>query len=430
MACLFLLGGHVDLADARRALDPCTLDDLADIGLVQLGDEQTRALFKLAPVSGLLLASDHLESLDAPADVVLGVNPSARITLDLTVRRPVDTALDVGTGSGIQALHAASHVGEVLASDVNERALALARFNAALNAIDNVRWRHGSWFEPADDRRFDLVVSNPPFVISPEEAFLFRDGGVQGDAVARNVVDGAAQHLDEGGFAHVLCNWVVPPGADWQEPPLQWTEGSGCDVLVIRYDTRDVVAYAAQWNGLRRRQGGTAFEDALDLWLREYRRLGIERIDVGAVIMRRSPGPNWQAALDAVALPSGPAGRQVQRIFDGHDRLRSLTDDRGLLDDVYALVEGHRIRQCLTYRNGVYASHPATVRMVEDLGIEAHIDPDALDVVFACDGQRPLRELVAEVAAAQDLDQGTLANTAVDALRELLVSGLVSVVER
>ena len=162
---------------------------------------------------------------------------------------------------------------------------------------------------------------------------------MQGDAVARNVVDGAAQHLDEGGFAHVLCNWVVPPGADWQEPPLQWTEGSGCDVLVIRYD-------------------------------------------------------------------------------------------RGLLDDVYALVEGHRIRQCLTYRNGVYASHLATVRMVEDLGIEAHIDPDALDVVFACDGQRPLRELVAEVAAAQDLDQGTLANTAVDALRELLVSGLVSVVER
>jgi methylase of polypeptide subunit release factors len=68
----------------------------------------------------------------------------------LTVRRPVETALDVGTGNGIQAILAARHSGRVVATDVNARALDFAAFHTHLNGVDNVEFRLGSFFDPAE----------------------------------------------------------------------------------------------------------------------------------------------------------------------------------------------------------------------------------------------------------------------------------------
>src|SRR5438270_327403 len=84
------------------------------------------------------------------------------------VTRLLDRALDVGTGSGVQALLAARHAREVVATDVNPRALAYAELNAALNGFTNLECRAGSMFEPVAGETFDLITCNAPFVVSPE----------------------------------------------------------------------------------------------------------------------------------------------------------------------------------------------------------------------------------------------------------------------
>ena len=76
-------------------------------------------------------------------------------------------ALDVGTGCGVQALHATRHADAVVATDVSARALAFARLTLALNGARAVDLRQGDLLEPARGEQFDLVVSNPPFVITP-----------------------------------------------------------------------------------------------------------------------------------------------------------------------------------------------------------------------------------------------------------------------
>ncbi|MEP6649858.1 MAG: class I SAM-dependent methyltransferase, partial [Lapillicoccus sp.] len=101
-----------------------------------------------------------------PPDHVLGVGPASSTVAQWTPRRPARRALDLGTGCGVQALHLAGHSQTVVASDRSERALAFARFTSALAQID-VDLRPGSLFEPVTGERFDLVVSNPPFVITP-----------------------------------------------------------------------------------------------------------------------------------------------------------------------------------------------------------------------------------------------------------------------
>ena len=115
------------------------------------------------------------------------------------IREPVGRALDLGTGCGVQALHLAAHAGEVVATDVNTRALWMTRLNAALNEVD-VDVREGSFFEPLRGERFDLIATNPPFVISPAtgERLVYRDSGLPGDRVVEDIVRAGARAAHRG----------------------------------------------------------------------------------------------------------------------------------------------------------------------------------------------------------------------------------------
>ena len=68
------------------------------------------------------------------------------------MRLPVERTLDLGTGSGYLAILAARHSGHVLGTDLNARAVAMARFNAQLNRLGNVELAEGNLFEPTGER--------------------------------------------------------------------------------------------------------------------------------------------------------------------------------------------------------------------------------------------------------------------------------------
>ena len=93
---------------------------------------------------------------------MLGISPASTSLAQLTLRHDVGTALDLGTGCGVQALHLAGHADRVVATDVNRRALDLARFNAELNEVGGrVDVRDGSFFAPVAGERFDLISHQP-----------------------------------------------------------------------------------------------------------------------------------------------------------------------------------------------------------------------------------------------------------------------------
>lgn len=80
--------------------------------------------------------------------VVLGVGGASTTLAGITVRTPVGAALDLGTGSGIQALHAAQHATRVTATDLNPRALHITALTLALSGAPAADLREGSLFEP------------------------------------------------------------------------------------------------------------------------------------------------------------------------------------------------------------------------------------------------------------------------------------------
>ncbi len=136
----------------------------------------------------------------------------------------------------------------VVATDVNPRALAFTEVNAALSGLDNVECRRGSLFEPVDGERFDLIVCNAPYVVSPERRWTYRDGALEGDELSERVVRGAAAQLEEGGFANVCVTWL---GGDPEVPDervAEWVDGSGCDAWILPLNESSPVEYAERWN--------------------------------------------------------------------------------------------------------------------------------------------------------------------------------------
>jgi methylase of polypeptide subunit release factors len=416
---LFGSGAAIQDRQAEMALAPLRLADLENLGLVEVRDGLALPLCLIRPADGLIIASD-LPALNA--DQVLGVVPASETLGRLTVRRPATRALDLGTGCGVQALLLARHSEAVISVDVNPRALAFARFNAALNETSNVHVREGSWFAPVAGDRFNTIACNPPFVISPDAAFTFRDGGLPRDAVSRMVVRETAGHLADGGFATILCNWIHD--ASWADPLRSWVTETGCDALLLHYATVDPPGYAARWNSELHTRAPGAFEAAVRRWIDYYRAEEITRIGLGAVILRRRhAATNWVRELDMATGPTCPSSDHVLRLFGAADFLQSYGSE--LLRHTFKLVDGHRVDQTLSHSAGKYLVGPAVFRCLPGIGLEARIDARALEVILECDGHRALGDLVAEAALRREEADGSVAELVEEQVRQLVERGFM-----
>ncbi len=414
---LFLLERAVRRADAAAALEPLGLEGAAALGLVAENGPEVEPLVRLVPSGELTFASDRRTGREQ----VMGVAPSSALLGNLTIRHRVDRALDVGTGSGIQAVLAARHADLVVATDVSERALAFAAFNAALNGFDNVELRQGSFFDPVAGERFGLVVSNPPFVVSPDTALTYRDAGLRGDAVTELVLREAAAHVEEGGFAQLLGTWAHEPGGDWSAPVRAWAEGSGCDLVVLRYTTDDPVTYAARWNPPAQTPD---LPETLDRWLAYYAELGIEALAYGAIALRRREGSNWVLAEDAPERIE-PSEHHMERLFEAQD---FLADGRDLLYERLVLVDEHVLEQALHLDDGVFGVRGAAIRLTDGLGFQAEIDVFTAHIVSRLDGKRSVREAIADTAEMlmpEGMTPEALGQAAIPALRRMVQLGFL-----
>ena len=149
--------------------------------------------------------------------------PETERLVELALERiPLNTAariVDLGTGSGAIALaiaHERPH-SRVIATDASEAALVVARLNAERNSIVNIAFRAGSWFAPVAGERFDLVVSNPPYIESDDPHLKEGDlrfepatalaAGHDGLDDLRVIATEAASHLTQRGWLLVEHGW-------------------------------------------------------------------------------------------------------------------------------------------------------------------------------------------------------------------------------
>jgi SAM-dependent methyltransferase len=425
---LFLMDVPADVDQARRAVAPMQLDEWVEAGLLEIEGGSVTASVRLLPCQGLWLSFDKPTRIASPeaADYVMGIGSSSRTLANLTVRRPFETALDLGTGCGYQAFLAARHTARVVAVDRNPRAVGITRFNAMLNDLANVKSLAGDLFEPVQGRTFDLVVSNPPFVISPESKFIYRDSGMSGDQITQTIVRQVPPLLAEGGYCQVLCNWAHLAGQDWKTRLAAWFEGTGCDAWVMRSDTLDAAPYAAKWIRHTERDDPDGFAERFDRWMEHYDRHRIEAVSGGLITLRkRSGAANWYRADEAPEKMLGPVGEAIAGRFEACDFLEAFGQDERLVEQRLQVAPQVRLHQQFQPDENGWASTQGHLRLEAGLAYSGNVDPYMTRLIGRCDGRRPLRGLINELAESAGQDPSSIAPTCLEIVRQLIEQGFL-----
>jgi methylase of polypeptide subunit release factors len=445
LAELFVLGLPVPPAEAAVALPTLGVDGAVELGLAARDDATSvRSRLDLRPYAFVdargaghwWIVSDLGEvALGHALDEqhVLGVGGASLTLSGLMLPTPVRTVLDLGTGCGIQAMHASRFADRVVATDISERALRLARLNAALNGIEGVEFRLGSLYEPVAGERFDRIVSNPPFVITPRAPgvpeYEYRDGGMVGDGIVEAVMRGAAEHLEHGGVAQLLGNWEVRDGEDGLDRVRGWT--GHLEHWIVEREVQRVTEYAETWI----RDGGTrsgtpAFDRLYDAWLDDFERRGVREVGLGYVLLRR-PASELAPRLARVERLHGPLGAggdpgglgvHLAACLEAHDR-QAMLDDAGLA--ATSLTVAGDVTEERHHWPGDDDPTAMLLRQGGGFGRTVVLDTGLAALVGACDGELPVGAIVAALSELLDVDGDALAADLLPAVRALVDDGML-----
>lgn len=459
---LFLLQRPVPYRRAAAVLP--VAECLADGWLVRSGgaasgrdEDEVRAVVDIRPYGGpegqdWWIVSDPgcavggANGAAAAGDVdrsrlVLGVGGASTTLAGLTIRRPVARALDLGTGSGIQALHAAQHATHVTATDLNPRALHCTRLTLALSGAPEADLREGSLYEPVDGETFDLIVSNPPFVISPArlpspsraespggaspfDRLVYRDGGLSGDELCRTLVRQSAAHLNDGGWCQLLANWEHVEGEDWRDRLRSWVP-DGCDAWIVQREVQDVTQYAELWL----RDAGEHLGDPAryaaryDAWLEEFQARGTKAVGFGWITLRKSGADRPSLVVEEWPHPiEQPLGAVVAAHFDRQDYLRAH-DDAALLEARFKLAD-----EVVQEQVGLPgAEDPEHVVLRQNRGMRRATKVDTVGAGFAgvCDGSLSAGRILDAIAQLLGEDPVVLRDRTPEAIRLLVEQGFL-----
>ncbi|MEV7794840.1 methyltransferase [Streptomyces sp. NPDC087512] len=357
--------------------------------------------------------------------VVLGVGGASMTLAGLTVRTPVAAALDLGTGSGIQALHAARHATRVTATDVNPRALHITALTLALSGAPAADLREGSLYEPVDDSEtYDLIVSNPPFVISPGARLTYRDGGMSGDDLCRTLVQSTGERLNAGGFAHFLANWQHVEGEDWTDRLRSWVP-RGCDAWIVQREVQDVTQYAELWlrDAGDHRGDEADYQARYDAWLDEFEARKVRAVGFGWITLRRTDAAETSVTAEEWPHPiEQPLGETVRAHFERLDYLRGH-DDAALLESFFTLAA-----EVVQEQVGLPgAEDPEHVVLRQNRGMRRATRVDTVGAGFAgvCDGTMSAGRILDAIAQLVGEDPVALRDRTPAQIRLLVEQGFL-----
>ncbi|MFL6055386.1 MAG: methyltransferase [Actinoallomurus sp.] len=404
------------------------VDDLAALGLVERSGGEVRALLHVEPVESASGVGDppsargHIVSDlkarpgGAPlrADHVVGQGGASGNLAQLVVRGPVGDVLDLGTGSGVQAVHLADRARSVTATDVSPRALDLARLSFALSGID-AELREGSLFEPVEGRTFDLIVSNPPFVISPDLRFEYRETGLPGDELCRRLVREAPAHLAPGGWCQLLANWLHVEGEDWRERVAGWIEG--VDGWVAERDVQDPAEYAELWLRDSCDVGSPEYLRRYDAWLGYFEAHKVTGVGFGWITLHKSGGEDVRVEelRHAVDQPVGAYVRDVVRARPHLTPSTTLRTASGVVQEQIGPP-------------GAEDPERIVLRQTHGLHRAAQVGTVEAALAGACDGDLPLGPLLDAIAQLTGADAGIVRNRALAVLPDLVADGFFDII--
>ncbi|WP_343319077.1 SAM-dependent methyltransferase [Arthrobacter sp. TMP15] len=451
---LWLLAQDIQNKELSVVLPSLSIETLSLLGLIEAvpGADRVRAAIDLRPYgwpadgkggndTNLWVASDlgaHQRPGVLRHDHVLGIGQASLTLAQGTIRREVNKALDVGTGCGIQLFHLLQHAKTVVATDISVRALAFTRFNLLLNApalglnvgdlepndvnpagnpervAPRVSLRLGSLLEPVAGESFDLIVSNPPFVITPRhfgedagQQFTYRDGGLAGDAIVERLVRELPAVLAPGGTAQMLGNWEIKTTANDAGAPVEWSDRprlwipEGVQAWFIQREQVSPGGYAETWlQDASQGRESQAYVTAYENYVLDFASRAVAGIGFGYILLRTPaagegvPEARFEEILYPIEQPVGP------HLAAALDRERWLEHRESIHDELLVVAED--VTEERHQRPG--AEHPGVILLRQGAGLRRTnlLSTELAGFVSASDGDLTVAALIGALADLLD----------------------------
>jgi len=465
LVSFFLLGSPLTASELDQALNSNSGNaatllrslGVAEPNIAETAESTFRASVDIRPHSAddgvdIWVASDlpaHIRRGTLRKDHVLGIGHASRSLAQFTERQAAQRALDLGTGCGIQTFHLLSHCEHVTATDISERALGFTAFNLLLNASalgidpqqpdDRVILKLGSLLEPVEGEKFDLVVSNPPFVITPRSEgenaasqFTYRDGGMAGDQIVSTLVRQLGTVLNDGGTAQMLGNWEIPGDSEeqkeWDERPRQWV-GDSMEAWFIQREELTPEQYAETWlRDSSETADRAAFEASYRRYLLDFSARSVSAIGFGMIWLRRpakdAPEPllrRFEEITYPIQQPLGPFMTEAIELFDSSAHL----SDEELLS-LHLMVAPDVTEERHTEPG---AEHPGVILLREGAGLRRTILESTATAGFvsACDGELSVGQIVGALEALLGWDGDSERQELLGHIRELILKGFLRI---
>jgi hypothetical protein len=427
----FIIGEPASQAAAKQCIPADILQLLGDCGLLTLAGDALSSPVRFSPFEELWIATDTYAHLTASsgADGVLMINATTLWLLNLAIRTPCRSLLDLGTGCGVVAIVGASQFAEqVTATDLSSRAGLFAGFNAWLNERPNVEVLTGNLFQPVAGRKFERILSNPPFYVTPTSDKIFAENPMVLDGFCRHLIKQAPAHLEEGGYLQMLCEWPEIEGQPWEERLSEWFEGTGCDAVVCAGGKYDPILYAQnRLPVVTTLAGKEADYQKFQEWISYYQAQRVVAIHAGLLTIRKRSGQNWVHFERVSAHPSVPLGDAMLHFFATRDQ--PLSDEQ-LLASKLTVADGVQLRQLAEFSDGQWRRSPS-IPLTQTFGLQLvhEITPDVAEFISRMDGRVPLCELVDDLAREAPVPREKVQAECLSLTRKWLDRGFVRVAQ-
>lgn len=301
------------------------LDSLIRLGLLRRRGGKWASAIDLHCADDLFIATDNghavhgADQLDEAPVRFMGLDSLG--LLNIAPRYAVKRALDLRTGSGVQALVASRYADQVIAIDINPRAVRFARFNANLNDIYNVRFIVGDLYGPLVNAQFDLILANATDFVDPGQEPRFGDSCTRADETLLRIISESSDYLREGGRLHVVAEGS--DASDYEKKLDAWWSGGPAHTLVLRTARRHEARITAPWPRVRGNRPSRPPNDDLLQKITSFRQVNRQAMEFSYICIHRlssaAVGSYYMRTIDH---PYVPIYEQVARYFEQREAIK------------------------------------------------------------------------------------------------------------
>jgi len=212
----FFLSEELPLSLLSEFFSQHELNILIESELISCKDGRFICNYRFVPINDLIIICSPIREKGSPNYVYIGGD--SIIMMNLLSRgfnKNINDALEIGCGTGVLSLWMSQFGQNVTATDINQRALDITELNAKINGVNNLITKTSNVYSDVQGK-FDLIISNPPYIFLPEECSdrIYEYGGDLALEIVEKIFLGLDDRLKDNGVLLIFCSSYIKNGTN------------------------------------------------------------------------------------------------------------------------------------------------------------------------------------------------------------------------